>query len=87
MLKEQHIQLDTAPEVFDWLAKNGYSPVYGARPLKRLLQSEMLNKLALMLLDGRIREKEVVRVKIEDSELVVVPNHAVVREVDPALLE
>lgn len=82
MLIEQDIHLKVPNEVYDWLAHNGYSPVYGARPLKRLVQSELLNKLAIMLLDGRIREKEEVRVKVENDEIVVEANHEAVRKVD-----
>eukprot|EP00796_Vickermania_ingenoplastis_P001380 gene1381-805_t len=64
MLKEQEITLEKVPDdVFEWLAEHGYSPVYGARPLKRLIQSELLNQLAIMLLDGRIREKEIIKIR------------------------
>lgn len=83
MLKEQEITLDVSTEVYDWLGTNGYSPVYGARPLKRLLQSELLNKLAIMLLDGRIREKELVKVLVKDDQIEVVPNHDKAKKVDP----
>ena len=52
--------------------------------LKRLLQSELLNQLAMMLLDGRIREGEVVKVTASDEKgLVVAANHDAVRTADP----
>ncbi|CUI14833.1 unnamed protein product [Bodo saltans] len=83
MLKEQEISLEVPTEVYDWLALNGYSSVYGARPLKRLVQSELLNKLAIMLLDGRIREKEVVKIVVKDDEIQVIANHDASRKLDP----
>lgn len=54
---------------------NGYSAVYGARPLKRLVQSELLNQLALMLLEGRIRAGEEVKVTVQANAIKVMPNH------------
>lgn len=79
MLQEQEITLKTTSEVYDWFGEHGYSSVYGARPLKRLLQSELLNRLALMLLDGRVREKETVKVELRDGGVYVVPNHDAVK--------
>lgn len=83
MLREQEItlQVPQSGEVFDWFAEHGYSPVYGARPLKRLIQSELLNQLAIMLLDGRIREKEMVKLRLGKNNegqdgICVEANHA-----------
>ncbi|ORC84935.1 ATP-dependent Clp protease subunit, heat shock protein 78 [Trypanosoma theileri] len=75
MLKEQEITLEVPTEVYDWFAAKGYSPVYGARPLKRLMQTSLLNQLALMLLDGRIRSKDTVKLEIRNDSVYVVPNH------------
>ncbi|AAQ15760.1 ATP-dependent Clp protease subunit, heat shock protein 78 (HSP78), putative [Trypanosoma brucei brucei TREU927] len=84
MLDDQEIKLEVSSDVFEWFGTNGYSPVYGARPLKRLVQSELLNRLAIMLLDGRIREKETVKVEMRDGEVFVHQNHDAVRPVDAA---
>jgi ATP-dependent Clp protease ATP-binding subunit ClpB len=51
-------------------AEIGYDPVYGARPLKRTLQREILNPLAVKLLDGTFREGDVVEVDVEDDHLI-----------------
>ncbi|CCW62864.1 unnamed protein product [Phytomonas sp. EM1] len=75
MLTEQNITLEIPNSVFDWFATHGYSVVYGARPLKRLVQVELLNHLAIMLLDGRIREGEKVKLKIENDRMMVLENH------------
>lgn len=84
MLKEQEITLRVPTEVFDWFSEHGYSPVYGARPLKRLIQSELLNQLAIMLLDGRIREGETVAIRCGlntrgQEGIEVVANHKAVK--------
>jgi ATP-dependent Clp protease ATP-binding subunit ClpB len=79
LLKEQRITLEADSKVLDWIAQHAYSPVYGARPVKRLLQSNLLNKMALMLLDGRIREDETVHVVIEKDDIGIKPNHEPVK--------
>ncbi|PWU92995.1 ATP-dependent Clp protease subunit, heat shock protein 78 (HSP78) [Trypanosoma cruzi] len=84
MLREQNITLETTLDVYDWFGENGYSAVYGARPLKRLVQSVLLNRLALMLLDGRVREKETVKVEMRAGEVYVVPNHEAVNTTNNA---
>lgn len=55
LLIKNHVKLNVSDEVKDWLAARGYDPVYGARPLKRLIQTEVVNKLAKLLLS---REQE-----------------------------
>ena len=83
MLKEQEMSIEATTEVYDWLAENGYSVTYGARPLKRLLQTQLLNQMAIMLLDGRVLPKEHVKVSIINDELKVQQNHEPVKKVDP----
>lgn len=84
MLREQNITLKADENIKAWFSEHGYSPVYGARPLKRLIQSELLNQLAIMLLDGRIREGEEVIVRCGKNlngmnGIEVVPNHEAVK--------
>ncbi len=70
MLAKQHIQLVVPQLVKDWLAERGFDPLFGARPLKRLIQSQLVNKLATVLLsrDGADNvEFEVVISKGGDS--------------------
>ena len=51
-----------------WLAEHGYDPIYGARPLRRLVQSAIGDQLAKALLAGRIRDGDTVRVDLADSK-------------------
>ena len=62
-------------EVKDYLGSAGYSPAYGARPLARLIEKEVLNRLAVLILRGSIRDGEVARVVMEDQRVTVLPNH------------
>lgn len=87
MVQEQEITLSVDENVYLWIAQHGFDPVYGARPLKRLIQSQVLNQMAIMLLDGRLKEKETVHIAVKNGEIVVIPNHDPVRTVDPTLLE
>jgi len=62
MLRERHLTLDLAPSGQEWLAQEGYDPVYGARPLKRVIQRELQNRLAQMILDGSLGEGDIIKV-------------------------
>lgn len=73
----KQVTLDVDDGALEYLCENGYSPDLGARPLNRLIQSEVLNKLAIMLLKGQIRDKEVARVSCDGSGLTVLANHEV----------
>ena len=55
----------------------GYSPIYGARPLNRAIQSELLNPLSIMVLNNSVREGETVTIKFDGphNRLYIVPNH------------
>ena len=55
------------PDARTWLAERGYDPVYGARPLRRLMQREIDDKLARALLSGEIRDGDTVLVGVADS--------------------
>ncbi|KAL7421874.1 hypothetical protein Q5752_003645 [Cryptotrichosporon argae] len=71
------VVLDVDEPALEWLGQAGYSPTYGARPLARLIQTEILNPLSKLLLQGRVRDGEQARVTadIKRNRLVVLPNH------------
>jgi len=79
-LADRKITLDLVPEARQYLASMGYNPAFGARPLNRAIQSELLNPLSVMLLSERIRDNETVQVKFDGprNKLVIVPNHRMV---------
>ncbi len=62
LLGERKITLDLDQSAQDWLANEGYDPIYGARPLKRVIQRSLQNPLASLLLEGTVHEGEAVRV-------------------------
>jgi ATP-dependent Clp protease ATP-binding subunit ClpB len=72
-LAERHVMLQVTDKARDYLAREGYDPAYGARPLKRTLQRKIQDPLALMLLDGKFAEGETVLVdlSIEKEGLVI----------------
>jgi len=67
LLADRHIKLELDSKALDWLAHAGYDPVYGARPLKRVIQSALQNPLAQHLLAGDIADGEVVKVSAESA--------------------
>ena len=62
LLMDRHISLDLDDGARAWLADTGYDPVYGARPLKRVIQRSLQNPLAGLLLEGTVRDGDTVRV-------------------------
>jgi ATP-dependent Clp protease ATP-binding subunit ClpB len=71
MLADRKITLDLDDAARAWLAEAGYDPVYGARPLKRVIQRSLQNPLAGMILDGTVREGETVRVSAGAEGLTI----------------
>ncbi|BDU71374.1 ATP-dependent Clp protease ATP-binding subunit [Mesoterricola silvestris] len=71
MLQEKRIRLEVPPEALAWLAKEGFDPQMGARPLKRLVQQVVVNRLARMLLEGRIRPGDAAVLDVEGGELAI----------------
>jgi len=71
LLDERKIIIDVEPEARDWLAYKGYDPAYGARPLKRVIQKAVQDRLAEQLLSGAIHDGEAVPVRLGPLGLVV----------------
>jgi ATP-dependent Clp protease ATP-binding subunit ClpB len=71
LLAGREIELELDKDATTWLANRGYDPVYGARPLKRVIQSELQNKLANLILDGTVKDHEAVRVSVQGGELAI----------------
>ena len=71
LLADRKIVLDLDAPARIWLGDKGYDPVYGARPLKRVIQQELQNPLANMLLSGKIADGDRVRVTIGEGGLLI----------------
>ncbi|MBR1949301.1 MAG: AAA family ATPase [Bacteroidales bacterium] len=69
MLQEKGISLTFTPEALDYLASKGYDPAYGARPIKRLLQKELVNELATQIIGGNVSAQGEVSVDCKDGAL------------------
>lgn len=68
-LAERHVTLTWTPQVDTYLAEEGYDPYFGARPLKRLIQQDVVNMLATALLDGKIPAKSKVELHVKDKKI------------------
>src|SRR3712207_3300284 len=73
LLEDRKIRLELDEGAREWLAEAGYDPVYGARPLKRVIQRSLQDKLANLLLEGEVRDGEAVRVTAGPDGLEVRP--------------
>lgn len=70
-LAERRITLHVTERAMDWLGNKGYDPVFGARPLKRLITSEVEDKIADLILSGAVTEGTTVGIDVKGKELVV----------------
>jgi len=70
-LAERRLSLVVTPEAEKWLAHAGYDPDYGARPLRRVLQRQIEDPLALALLEGKYLEGATVTVDVDDDKVVL----------------
>ncbi len=68
-LEERDVTLQVSPAAKAWLVEHGYDPDYGARPMRRLVQREIENVLAKMLLDGTLAENYAVTVELQEDRL------------------
>jgi ATP-dependent Clp protease ATP-binding subunit ClpB len=72
-LLERHINLEITPEALEFLGNEGFDPVYGARPLKRVIQRRLLDRLAVEILDGTIHDGDSVLVDITNGDITIIP--------------
>ncbi|TCI00879.1 ATP-dependent chaperone ClpB [Roseococcus sp. SYP-B2431] len=77
LLEERKIALDLDADARDWLAEAGYDPVYGARPLKRVIQRNLQDRLAGMLLEGAVKNGDSLAVGVGHDGLEVQVKEAV----------
>jgi len=71
-LRDRNITINVNDAAFVWIVNNGYDAVYGARPLKRLLKTQLENKLAIKIIDGEITDNDVADVIVNNGSLDIV---------------
>lgn len=71
LLEDRKITLNVSSKALEWLANKGYDPVYGARPLKRVIQRDLQNLLATKILEGTIPDGATLEVQVEDGHLIL----------------
>ncbi len=69
-LAEQHLTISATDEAIDWLAQLGYDPQYGARPVKRVLQKQVLNELSKQILADKVDQSKEIIVDVFDKQIV-----------------
>lgn len=69
-LAEQDIIITASDEALDWLSQLGYDPIYGARPLKRVIQKRILNELSKEILSGKISGDSIIELDVFDGQFV-----------------
>lgn len=70
-LAKQKIKIEVSQEAKQLLAKKGYDPEFGARPLKRVIQDLILDEVAMMIVEGRVKEGDKVKVEVKNGQIKV----------------
>ena len=70
-LSENGVNITFTREFEDYMSTKGYEPAYGARPIKRLMQKELVNLLAKAILDGHVRRDSVITVDVQDGQITI----------------
>ena len=69
MMNSHGITLNVDESVIEWLAENGYDPQSGARPVKRIIQKEMVNELSRQIISGKISKDDTVSIDIKKDKV------------------
>ncbi|MDZ7725805.1 MAG: ATP-dependent chaperone ClpB [candidate division KSB1 bacterium] len=69
LLADKNMMIELSSEAMDWLAEHGYDPAFGARPLKRFVQKELVNRIATLILEGRYEHGDTIRIDIKQNLL------------------
>ena len=70
MVAKEGIIIDATDDAVDYLARKGFDPQFGARPVKRIIQKEVLNKLSKEILSGSVHKDSVILIDAFDDQLV-----------------
>ncbi len=70
-LADKKIKIKVDLKAKKWLSKNGYDPSFGARPLKRLIQEKILDPLAMMIVESKVKEGDRIGVGVKDDQIIV----------------
>jgi ATP-dependent Clp protease ATP-binding subunit ClpB len=71
-LNLKHININITDNVKKYLAEKGYDPSFGARPLKRIIQNEILNPLAMRIIEGKIKEDQKIKIDLDGKKQVII---------------
>ncbi len=70
MLRKQHIEIDATDKAIEYLSAAGFDPQFGARPIKRLIQKRVMNKLSKDILAGTVSKDSIILIDIENDQLI-----------------
>ena len=70
-LSENGVAIEFTQEFEDYMSTKGYEPAYGARPIKRLLQKELVNMLTKSILDGHVHRDSVIQVSMREGQIIL----------------
>jgi len=69
--ENRNLKLEISQEAKELIAKLGYDPQFGARPLKRVIQNNILDKIALMIIEGKVKEGKTIKVEAQNGQFLI----------------
>jgi ATP-dependent Clp protease ATP-binding subunit ClpA len=70
-LAAKGLKLEVTVEALDWVGEKGYDPVFGARPLRRVIQNEIEDRLSEAVLEERFSEGDTIKIDVQNDEIVM----------------
>jgi len=71
LLKPFGITLDMKTDVINYLVEKGFDPIFGARPLRRLIEEEIVDEIASLKIEGKVKEGDIVSISLDKGSLVI----------------
>jgi ATP-dependent Clp protease ATP-binding subunit ClpA len=70
-LTKKHLVLTYSSKIIDYFVKHGYDPIFGARPIERLINEEIIDEIAYQYIEGKIVENDTIELNVKDNQVVL----------------
>ena len=71
LLNQFDLSLDMKTDVINYLVEKGFNPIFGARPLRRLIEEEIVDEIASLKIEGKVKEGDIVSISLDKGSLVI----------------
>lgn len=86
-LKEKGLKIKLKPSAKKYFAEKGYEPAFGARPMRRLIQKEIEDNIANLILEGAANPRDTITVEVKNQKVIVAVKKSIPKEIEPSVIE